>query len=142
MATSALIASAIMAGCSSGERPDTASVSTLTSSAIASPATTAPPGGRMNALFCSHTAYTGSPYYVQVFNPTMPPGMCSAADPMFTQEEFSDIPGLKRQCNLDRDEQIAQKHAIVSIYSDETPGSIDAARLICTNAGNEIIGSR
>jgi hypothetical protein len=58
----------------------------------------------MNALFCSHLAYTGSPYYVRLFNPTQPPGMCIAADRMFTQKEFQAIPGLKRQCIFDRDE--------------------------------------
>jgi hypothetical protein len=94
----------------------------------------------MNALFCSFTAYTGGPYYVQVFNPQQPPGMCTGAQKTYTQEEFGDVPGLKRQCIFDRDEQIQQKHAIVSIYADESQASIDAARLICTNAGNAIIG--
>jgi hypothetical protein len=85
-------------------------------------------------------AVNGSPYYVQVYNPKQPPGMCAGAVKTFTQEEFTAIPGVKRQCIFDRDEQIRSKNAIVSIYSDESPGSIEAAQLICTNAGNEIVG--
>ena len=64
---------------------------------------------------------------------------CSASERDFTQEEFQDIPGLKRRCILDRDEQIAQKHAIVSIYSDETPESVEAARIMCDSTDNEFI---
>lgn len=93
----------------------------------------------MNALFCQHTAYNGGPYYVQVFNPKMPPGMCTAPVRDFTQDEFSAVPGLKRRCILDRDEQIAQKHAIVSIYSDGTPESVEATRIICNSTMNEFI---
>ncbi len=37
----------------------------------------------------------------------------------------------------DRDEQIAQKKAIVSIYSDGTAESVNGARLMCANSGNE-----
>ena len=37
---------------------------------------------------------------------------------------------------FDRDEQIAQK-AIVSIYSDGTAESVNGARLMCANSGNE-----
>lgn len=59
---------------------------------------------------------------------------------MFTEDEFWAIPGLKRQCVFDRDEQIKQQHGIVSIYSDQTQFSIVAARLTCRNAGNEITG--
>lgn len=47
--------------------------------------------------------------------------------------------GLKRRCILDRDEQIAQKHAIVSIYSDETPESVEATRIMCDSTENEFI---
>lgn len=61
----------------------------------------------MNALFWSFTAYTGGRYHVQVFSPKQPPGMCTAADLNSSQEEFQASPGLKRQCNFDRDEQIA-----------------------------------
>ncbi|GJJ23127.1 hypothetical protein MTY414_68000 [Mycolicibacterium mageritense] len=91
----------------------------------------------MNALFCQFTTYEGGPYYVQVFNLRVPgEGMCTAAERYFTQEEFGAIPGLKRRCVLDRDEQIAQKKAMVSIYSDGTPESVQAARLMCSNTGN------
>lgn len=93
----------------------------------------------MNALFCQHTAYNGGPYYLQVFNPKMPPGMCTASERDFTEEEFQAIPGLKRRCILDRDEQITQKHAIVSIYSDETPKSVEATRIMCDSTENEFI---
>lgn len=93
----------------------------------------------MNALFCKQTAYNGGPYYVQVFNPKMPAGMCTASVGDFTQEEFQAIPGLQRRCILDRDEQIAQKHAIVSIYSDETPESVEATRIMCDSTKNEFI---
>lgn len=106
-------------------------------SSTAAPAETEPPGGRMNALFCKFTTYEGGPYYVQVFNPTVPgEGMCTASEQSYTQEEFGDIPGLKRRCSLDRSEQIAQKKAIVSIYSDGTPESVQAARLMCSNTKN------
>lgn len=106
-------------------------------SSTAAPAETEPPGGRMNALFCKFTTYEGGPYYVQVFNPTYPgEGMCTASEQSYTQEEFGDIPGLKRRCSLDRSEQIAQKKAIVSIYSDGTPESVQAARLMCSNTKN------
>jgi hypothetical protein len=93
----------------------------------------APANAKTNDLFCSQLAYTGSLYYIQLVNPTAPPGMCTAAKQAFTQEEFQDIPGLKRQCVLDSDQQIKEKHAIVSIYSDGTQGSVDAAKLICKN---------
>lgn len=77
---------------------------------------------------------------MQVFNLRVPgKGMCTASEADYTQEVFQAIPGLKRRCNLDRDEQIAQKKAIVSIYSDGTPESIAGARLICSNSGNEFI---
>lgn len=103
----------------------------------AAPVTTTPPGGRMNALFCRFTSVDG-PYYVQVFNLRVPgKGMCTAAEADFTQEEFQAVPGLKRRCILDRDEQIAQKQAVVTIYSDGTPQSIAGARLICSNSENE-----
>ena len=87
----------------------------------------------MNALFCQFTAHNGGPYFVQVFNPKQPQGMCAAPERMFTQEEFQDSPGLKRRCIVDRDEQIAQKQAIVSIYSHGTSESIEATRLMCGN---------
>lgn len=91
----------------------------------------------MNAIFCRHSSING-PYYVQVFNLRVPgQGMCTTAETYFTQQEFQAVPGLKRRCSLDRDEQIVQKAAIVSIYSDGTPESIAGARLICSNSGNE-----
>jgi uncharacterized protein YceK len=121
----------LVAGCGSTETATKPETSTEVASA---PATTTPPGGRMNALFCQLTTLDGA-YYVQILNPTMPPGMCTAAVKDYTQEEFSDIPGLKRQCIFDRDTDIKQKHGMVSIYSDETPGSIAAAKTICSNAG-------
>jgi hypothetical protein len=101
----------------------------------------APPGSRSESLFCSMTSSTSfSPYYVQVFNPTQSPGLCKDANRMFTEDEFLAIPGLKRQCAFDRDEQIKQQDGIVSIYSDQTQLSVVAARLTCRNAGNEIMG--
>ncbi len=75
-------------------------------------------------------------YYVQLFNPTQPPGMCKDANRTFTEQEFHAIPGLKRQCILDRDDQIEQQHGIVSVFSDESELSIVAARLACRDAGN------
>jgi hypothetical protein len=103
--------------------------------------TAAPPDGRKDSLFCSMTASTSfSPYYVQLFNPTQPPGVCKDANRMLTKEEFGAIPGLKRQCVFDRTDQIQQQHGIVSIYSDETQLSVVAARLTCRNAGNDITG--
>jgi hypothetical protein len=63
--------------------------------------------------------------------------MCTAAEKTYSQEEFQAIPGLKRRCILDRNEQIAQKQAIVSFYSDGTPESIEATRLMRSNTGNE-----
>ncbi|WP_027332301.1 hypothetical protein [Mycolicibacterium tusciae] len=65
--------------------------------------------------------------------------MCTAAERDFSQEEFQAVPGLQRRCILDRDEQIAQKNAIVSFYSDETPESIEATRIMCGNTGNDFI---
>jgi hypothetical protein len=101
----------------------------------------APPGSRNDSLFCAMTSSTSfSTYYVQLFNPGQSPGMCKDANRTFTEDEFWAIPGLKRQCVFDRDEQIKQQHGIVSIYSDQTPFSIVAARLTCRNAGNEITG--
>jgi hypothetical protein len=101
----------------------------------------APPGSRNESLFCSMTSSTSfSRYYVQLFNPTQWPGMCKDANRMFTEDEFWAIPGLKRQCVFDRDEQIEQQHGIASIFSEETQFSIVAARLTCRNAGNEITG--
>ena len=97
-------------------------------------------GDRMPELWCSQTAVNGSPYYIQIFNPTQQPGMCAAATKMFTEEEFTAVPGVKRQCVFDRDEQIESKHGVVSIYSDDTARSIEAAQVICNNAGNDIIG--
>jgi hypothetical protein len=110
------------------------------SSSVSSVVTTTPPGGRMNARFCRFETFEGGPYYVQVFNPQVPgDGMCAGAVVSYTQEEFGAIPGLKRRCILDRDEQIAQKRAIVSIYSDGAAESVAAARLMCSNSGNEFI---
>jgi hypothetical protein len=93
---------------------------------------TAPPGGR--TLFCSRKVSTGSPYYVQLVTASTAQDMCTAPERTFTQEEFQGIPGLTRQCVFDRAESIAQKHSTVTIYSDETPGSVNAALRLCTNA--------
>jgi hypothetical protein len=92
----------------------------------------APPTGQ--TLFCSRRASIGSPYYVQLVGAGTEPDMCTAADRTFTQEEFQEIPGLTRRCVFERAESIAQKRSTVSIYSDETPGSINAAQRLCTNA--------
>jgi|GraSoi_2013_20cm_1033751.scaffolds.fasta_scaffold46874_2 hypothetical protein len=96
-----------------------------------------PPGRQKSSLFCSMTSSTSfARYYVQLFNPTQPPGMCKDANRTFTEQEFHAIPGLKRQCILDRDDQIEQQHGIVSVFSDESELSIVAARLACRDAGN------
>jgi hypothetical protein len=71
-----------------------------------------------------------------LFNPTQPPGICEDANLTFTQQDLQATPGLKRQCILDRDDQIEQQHGIVSGYRDETQFSIVAARLACGDAGN------
>lgn len=84
--------------------------------------------------YCSHLADGGSPYYMQVFNPKMRPGLCDGAYRVFTQEEFQEAPGLKRQCVWDRDDQI-KEWGIVSIYGDETQGRINAAITRCRLAG-------
>lgn len=88
--------------------------------------------------FCRFSTYQGGTYYVQVSNLTVPgQGMCTAPEGSYSQAEFRNIPGLKRRCNLDRPEQITQKHALVSIYSDGTSDSAAAARLICGNTHND-----
>src|SRR5258705_10045885 len=74
--------------------------------------TTAPPGGL--TLFCGRKANTDSPFYVQLVDPTKAPGMCTAPDRTFSQEEFQEIPGLTRQCVFDRAEPIAQTTRVVS----------------------------
>ncbi|MFQ2879813.1 hypothetical protein ACLILY_31395 [Mycobacterium sp. MS3] len=90
-----------------------------------------------NTYYCRFTTYQGGPYYVQVYNLRVPgKGMCSGADADYSQKDFQNVDGLKRRCILDRDEQIKQKAAIVSIYSDGTPASVAAARLMCSNTGN------
>jgi hypothetical protein len=96
-----------------------------------------PPDRQKSSLFCSVTSSTSfARYYVQLFNPTQPPGICKTANRTFTADEFHAIPGLRRQCTFDRDEQIEQQHGIVSVYSDDTQLSIVAARLACRDAGN------
>jgi hypothetical protein len=96
-----------------------------------------PPASQKNSLFCSMTSSSSfARYYVQLFNPTQPPGICKDANRTFTEDEFHAIPGLKRQCTLDRGDQIEQQHGIVTVYSDESQLSIVAARLACRDAGN------
>ncbi|MFV8266415.1 hypothetical protein ACNQR9_25700 [Mycolicibacterium peregrinum] len=94
---------------------------------LGAPAAAAAPAN----LYCSLSSITGT-YYVQVFNATQPPGMCAAAASMYTPDSFRGIAGLTRQCVLDSPTQIAQKHGIVSIYSDSSAGSADAAKAACT----------
>jgi hypothetical protein len=108
-------------------------------SAAATTSTTDPPGGRMPAIFCSFTGASGE-YYFQFFNArgydaVKRSDKCDGANRTFTQEEFQAIPGLKRQCVFDRDEDITMNDGFVSIYSDETQGSIESAQLICANSG-------
>ncbi|GFG65803.1 hypothetical protein MKUB_32930 [Mycobacterium kubicae] len=93
-----------------------------------------------NTYYCRFSTLGGGPYYVQVYNLKVPgKGMCSGAEVEYSQKDFQNIDGLKRRCNLDTDQQIKQKAALVSFYSDGTPASIAAARLMCSNAGNPFI---
>ena len=48
-------------------------------------------------------------------------------------------PGWFRQCILDRNDQI-KTEGVAALYSDGIQGSFDAARLVRTKAGKEIIG--
>ena len=101
-------------------------------------AATADPNTPANTYYCRFSTYQGGHYYVQVYNLQVPgKGMCTAAEVDYSQADFQNVPGLKRRCILDRPEQIKSKAAIVSIYSDGTPDSVAAARLICGNTHND-----
>ncbi len=129
-------AAVLLAGCGGSTTTTATDTSSEVATSAAAPATTTPPGGRMNALFCQLNTLDG-PYYVQLFNPTKPPGMCTAAVKEYTQEEFGELPGLTRRCIFDSPTDMKQKNGMVSIYSTDEPGSLDAAKLICLNAGYE-----
>ena len=62
--------------------------------------------------------------------------MCADSKRRYTSEEFHAIPQLTQQCAFDSDKEIAKNSGVVEIYSDGTPESIEAARMICGNAGH------
>lgn len=54
--------------------------------------------------------------------------MCEDAREVLTLQQFRHIPGLARHCVLDDNVQIQRAHALMSIYSNHTAVSMNAAR--------------
>lgn len=94
------------------------------------------PAAFSRGRWCGLQVDNGAPYYAELPASAKSLGMCTAAKHLYTHEEFQAILGLARQCVFDSEKEIAQNDGVVAIYSDQTPESVGAARMICTNAGH------
>jgi hypothetical protein len=94
------------------------------------------PAAFSRGRWCELQFDSAATYYVELPTSARWDKMCGDSKHRYTHAEFQAIPGLRRQCVFDSSKEIATNDGVVGIYSDNTQASIDAARMICTDAGH------